>query len=101
MLTGGEWLDDSYLAMEAPLGPKDLGFAGRTCMGQTLRLTLTDNGGGGNLGQRPRAPRAHGGVGRAWWESDTPGLRGAPLCSHMRLLPKLSDSSGAGALPAA
>ena len=25
MLTGGEWLDDSYLAMEAPLGPKDQG----------------------------------------------------------------------------
>ena len=63
---------------------------------------LIDDGGGGNLGQRPRAPRAPGEVGRAMWESDTPRLREAPLCSHLRLLPKLSDSSsGAGALPAA
>lgn len=100
VLTGGARLDDSYLAMEALLGPKDLGFAGRTRVGQTLRLTLTDDGDGGNLVQRPRAPRALGGVGRAWWESDTPHLRGAPLCSHLRLLPKLSDSSS-GALPAA
>lgn len=51
-------------------------------MGQTLRLTLTDNGGGGNLGQWPRAPRAHGGVGRAWWESDTRVCVGHP-CAHI------------------
>lgn len=76
--------------MEVPFGPKDLGFEGRTRMGQTLRLTLIDDGGGGNLGQRPRAPRAPGGVGRAGWESDTPRLRGAPLCSLLRLLPKLT-----------
>lgn len=85
--------------MEVPFGPKDLGFEGRARMGQTLRLTLIDDGGGGNLGQRPRAPRAPGGVGRAGWESDNPRLRGAPLCSLLRLLPKYS--SGAGALPAA
>lgn len=38
VLTGGARLDDSYLVMEVPFGPKDLGFEGRTRMGQTLRL---------------------------------------------------------------